>query len=193
MSNQTLINHNDSILIVIDAQPAFLDKLPESEQRPLVERICWLVGVADWLHIPLVVTAEDLPHLGGPASEIAQMLQDIIIHNKMIFGLASDPDIMADVARTRRNTAVLVGLETDVCVAQSALGLLELGYRVVAVADATGSPEPAHAAGLSRMHDAGVIILNTKSLYYEWMRTVEQVQCFRTERADLHVPAGMRL
>jgi nicotinamidase-related amidase len=193
MPDHSLVDHADSILIVIDAQPAFLDKLPATERRPLVERICWLVGVASWLHIPLVVTAEDLPHLGGPAPEIAQMLPEMRIHDKMIFGLANEPDIMADIAHTGRNTAVLVGLETDVCVAQSALGLLEQGYRVVAVADATGSPEPAHAAGLSRMRDAGVVIIHTKSLYYEWMRTVDQVHRFRTERSDLRVPEGMRL
>jgi len=193
MPDHSLIDHSDSILIVIDAQPAFLDKLFATEQRPLVERICWLIGVARWLHIPLVVTAEDLPHLGGPAPEIAQMLPEIPTHNKMIFSLAGDPDIMADIAHTGRNTAVLVGLETDVCVAQSALELLERGYRVVAVADATGSPEPAHSAGLNRMRDAGVIIVNTKNVYYEWMRTVDQVQRFRAERADLRAPEGMRL
>lgn len=189
-----LIDHHDSALIVIDAQPAFLDKLPEDERRALVSRICWLIGVATWLEAPLVVTAEDLPHLGGPLPEIARMLPaETPIHDKMIFGLADDLAILAAVERTGRNTAVLVGLETDVCVAQSALRLLQRGFRVVAVADATGSPGTAHAAGLARMRDAGVVILDTKGLYYEWLRTVEQAQRFRRERADLPIPEGMRL
>lgn len=193
MSDHTLIEPDDSVLIVIDAQPAFFNKLPATELCPLIERICWLIGVANWLHIPLVVTAEDVSHLGGVAPEIARMLPEISTFNKMIFGLADDPDILAAVDRTARKTAILVGLETDVCVAQSALGLLERGYRVVAVADATGSPETAHAAGLNRMRDAGVVIVNVKNLYYEWLRTVEQVRRFRTECADLKVPDGLRL
>lgn len=194
MADHLLIDHQDSALIVIDAQPAFLDKLPEDEQRALVSRIRWLIGVATWLKVPLVVTAEDLPHLGGPAPEIARLLPpETTAHDKMIFGLAGDPAILEAVERTNRKTAVLVGLETDVCVAQSALGLLEHGYRVVAVADATGSPGTAHAAGLARMRDAGVVILDTKGLYYEWLRTVEQTQRFRGERADLPIPEGMRL
>jgi hypothetical protein len=78
-------------------------------------------------------------------------------------------------------------------VAQSALGLLERGYRVVAVADATGAPEPAHTAGLSRMREAGVVIVHVKNLYYEWLRTVEQVRRFRTACADLVVPESLRL
>jgi nicotinamidase-related amidase len=193
MTGQRLIDHQDSVLIVIDAQPAFLDKLPEGKRRALVSRLCWLIGVATWLDIPLVVTAEDVPHLDGPMPEIARMLPDTPVFDKMIFGLADDPAILGAVARTNRNTIVLVGLETDVCVAQSALGLLERGYHVVAVADATGSPGSAHAAGLARMRDAGVVILDVKGLYYEWLRTVEQVQRFRTERADLPIPEGMRL
>jgi nicotinamidase-related amidase len=193
MSGQLLIDRDDSILIVIDAQPAFLDKLPTRERSALVSHLCWLIGVATWLKIPLVVTAEDLPRLGGVVPEVARMLPDTRPFNKMIFGLADDPAILAAVANTKRKTTILTGLETDVCVAQSALGLLERGYRVVAVADATGSPGTAHDAGISRMREAGVVIVNVRNLYYEWIRTVEQVRRFRTECANLLVPEGLRL
>lgn len=190
---QHLIERDESLLLVIDAQPAFFKKLPETEQQPLIERIAWLVGVAHWLHIPLVVTAEDLPHLGGPVPEIAAMLPEIRLHNKMVFNLADNPDILADVENTTRKTAILVGLETDVCIAQSALGLLAHGYHVAVVADATGSPATAHTAGLRRMRDAGVVVMTVKSLYYEWMRTVDQLRHFRTECPDLRAPDGLRL
>ncbi len=193
MADQLLIDRDDSILIVIDAQPAFLGKLAAKAERALLTRLCWLIGVANWLAIPLVVTAEDVPRLGGVAPELAQLLPDTPTFNKMIFGLADDPAILAAVVRTNRKTAILTGLETDVCVAQSALGLLARGYRVVAVADATGSPGTAHTAGLTRMRDAGVVIVNVKNLYYEWLRTVEQARRFRMECADLARPEGMRL
>lgn len=192
MPDHLLIDRDDSVLIVIDAQPAFLDKLPETERRALVSRLRWLIGVATWLGIPLVITAEDLPHLGGVTPELAHVLPDTRIFNKMIFGLAGDPAILGAVSDTKRKTAVVTGLETDVCVAQSALGLIERGYRVVTVADATGAPEPAHTAGLSRMREAGVVIVYVKNLYYEWLRTVEQVHRFRTECADLGAPEGVQ-
>ena len=193
MPDHTLIARDDSVLIVIDAQAAFLDKLPETERGLLLARMRWLIGVARWLRIPLVVTAEDVAHLGGIAPDLAPLVGDVVAHDKLVFGLADDPAILADVARTGRRTAVLIGLETDVCVAQSALGLLERGYRVVAVADATGSPGAAHAAGLSRMRDAGVVVVDVKNLHYEWLRTVEQVRRFRVECAHLGVPEGVRL
>jgi nicotinamidase-related amidase len=193
MSEPALIDCDDSILVVIDAQPAFLDRLPVAERRSVLGNICWLIGVARWLHIPCVVTAEEMPRLGSVAPEVAQALPETHVFDKMVFGLAGDPKILATVAGTGRKTAILVGLETDVCVAQSALGLLAQGFRVVAVADATGAPGVAHTAGLSRMRDAGAVVVNVKNLYYEWLRTVEQVRRFRSECGTLQLPEGLRL
>jgi nicotinamidase-related amidase len=189
MQRSALIDVEDSLLIVIDVQAAFLDKLPRDEAERLLRRVCWLIHVARCLDVPLVVTAEDSPNLGGVHPQVAQALPPSTpAHNKMRFGLAADPVILAAVRRTGRKTAVLVGLETDVCVAQSALGLLCEGYRVVVLADATGSPGTGHALGLDRMRDAGVQVLGFKGLYYEWLRTVERADRFRQQHAEIIPP-----
>jgi nicotinamidase-related amidase len=190
-----LIDVADSVLIVIDMQPPFLDKLPREDSQLLRNRICWLIGVAGWLHVPLVVTAEDIAREGGVDPQVARALPaGIHVHNKMVFDLAADPAILAAVAQTGRKTAVLVGMETDVCVAHSALGLLAHGYQVAVVADATGSPGTAHGFGLERAVGAGALVTSVKSLFYEWMRTVERARKFRTETArTLAIPDGVRL
>jgi nicotinamidase-related amidase len=192
MQRAQLIDPADSILIVIDVQDPFLDKLAPGARQPLVEHLRWLIGTARWLGIPIVATAEDIPALGGVTPAIADLLPPgTTIHNKLIFGLAADPAILAAVAATERRTAILVGLETDVCVTHSALGMAEHGFRVAVVADATGSPAPAHAAGLDRLRDAGITLLSTKGLYYEWLRTVERANRCRAEcTGALGVPAG---
>src|SRR5215212_8508466 len=192
---RTLINADDSLLIVIDVQPPFLDKLPREDSQLLRNRICWLIGVAGWLHVPLVVTAEDIAREGGVDPQVARaMPAGVQAYNKMVFNLAADPAILAAVAQSGRKTAVLVGLETDVCVAHSALGLLGYGYQVAVVADATGSPGPAHGIGLERAIGAGALITSVKSLFYEWMRTVERARQFRTATArTLALPEGVRL
>jgi nicotinamidase-related amidase len=195
MPRSKLIDVGDSILVVIDVQASFLDKLPPDEGRALNQRICWLIGVARWLHVPLVATAEDIPSLGGVDAQVERALPEgITVYNKLIFGLAGDPAILGALDQTGRRTAILVGLETDVCVAQSALGLLEQGYQVAAVADATGSPGTAHAFGIERLRDAGVTIVSTKGLFYEWVRTVEAALRWRAECFDaLGVPEGVQL
>jgi nicotinamidase-related amidase len=172
--SRSLIEVDDSILIVVDVQQVFLDKLPEEESAGLVTRIGWLVGVATRLGVPLVVTAEDIHHSGSVVPAIAQRLPPgTPIYDKRTFGLAANPEIRAAVKGSGRETAILVGLETDVCIAYSAIGLLQLGYQVAVVADGTASPGTGHAFGLERMRGAGTVITSVKGLYYEWMRTVE--------------------
>lgn len=192
---RSLIEVDDSSLIVIDVQTTFLAKLPRAEGQTLNNRICWLIGVASWLQVPLMVTAEDVLREGSVDPQVTRALPaGTEVYNKMVFDLAADPAIMAAVEQTGRKTAVLVGLETDVCVAHSALGLIAHGYQVAAVADAIGAPGTAHAFGLERMRAAGVLVTSVKSLFYEWLRTVERARQFRAERwRTLGAPDGIIL
>ena len=105
----------------------------------------------------------------------------------------ASPEIMDVVGASGRGTVVLVGLETDVCVSHSALGLLEAGYAVAVVADATGSPGTGHQFGLERMRDAGVAVLGAKNLYYEWVPTVERANELAERVRALGVPEGVIL
>ena len=194
MTNHQLIDVDDSLFIVIDVQSNFTAKLEARQSRMFLERVCWLIGVAHWCGVPLIVTVEDMAQAGGPAPEVQRVLPpDTPIFNKMTFNLADQADILAAIVRTGRQTAVLVGLETDVCIMQSALGLMAHGYRAVVIADATCSPGEAHAAGLARLRAAGVLITDTKGLFYEWLRTVERSRRFAAECPSLELPTGLVL
>jgi nicotinamidase-related amidase len=192
MRISSLLDVNDSLVIAIDIQPSFVKKENPTEKNPLLQRMCWVIKVANWLNIPLIVTAEDISHSGNIADEVAQLLPpDTKIYNKMVFGLAAQSDILDAVQQTQRKTAVLIGYETDVCVAHSALGLMDLGFKVAVVADATGSPGNNHQVGLERIRGAGGIIVSAKSLYYEWIRTVAKSNEF--EGLGIPTPEGMTL
>jgi len=192
MSISSLLDVNDSLLIAIDIQPSFVKKENTAESNPLLQRMCWVIKVANWLSVPLIVTAEDIHHSGNISDEVAEVLPpDTKIYNKIIFGLTAQNDILEAVQQTNRKTAVLIGYETDVCITHSALGLIDLGYKVVVVADATGSPGNAHQIGLDRIRGAGGIIVSAKSLYYEWIRTVEKSNEF--EGLGIPTPEGMIL
>ena len=191
MDTSGLLEAGDSVLVVIDVQAAFTRKLAPADARAIVARTAWLVGAAGWLGIPVVVTAEDVPRLGGPVDEVAQRLAPgTPVHDKLVFDLTGEPRIVEAIQGTGRHTAVLAGFETDVCVAHSAIGLLGQGYRVVAVADCCGSP--GHQAGLGRMAAAGVLVLPLKSVLYEWLRTVARSRRFRAEYvAQWPLPEGL--
>jgi nicotinamidase-related amidase len=190
---RSLINADDSVLIAIDIQDAFLNKLPKVDSEKLVNRARWLMAVAGWLTIPLIVMGEELNEQPLAPKLVQSLPAGTPVFNKMVFGLAHQPDILAAVEGTGRKTAVLIGLETDVCVAQSALGLMEQGYRVAVVADVVGSPQNGQEIGLNRTREAGVIVVSLKSLFYEWMRTVEQVTRFHQECPGMREPDGIVL
>ncbi len=188
-THQQLTDRDDSVLIVVDVQRSFVDKLDEDVAGPLLNRIRWTVEIAGRLKIPVVVTAEDIESVGTTIPFIAEVLPDgTTEHDKMTFGLCGDPLILGAVESTGRRTAVLVGFETDVCVMQSALGLLQHGFRVVVLSDATGSPGECHQAGMSRMRDAGVVISTVKGTFYEWVRTLH----FADEHLDSEIWSGDR-
>jgi nicotinamidase-related amidase len=184
----------ESLLILVDIQDYFLDKLEPTLAAHVVARIGWLMQVAHWLDIPMLATAEEIDRHGGLSAQLQPHLPPgTPVLNKTHFGLAGQPDILSAVQDTGRTTAVLVGLETDVCVAQSALGLLDEGFRVAAIADATASPGPAHQFGIERMRDAGAAILSVKGLFYEWMGDVGREAQFWGENSEIVVPEGLEL
>src|SRR5262245_23625189 len=96
--NHSLIEADDSVFIVIDVQDHFLAKLEKTQSQSVIERICWLAGVANWLGIPIIATAEDIDRTGPASNELKQALgPNVPIRNKMIFGLADQSDLLADV------------------------------------------------------------------------------------------------
>jgi nicotinamidase-related amidase len=132
--------------------------------------MAWLVAVAVRLGIPVVVTEEEPERNGRTDARIGSGAPAL---RKPTFGLAGTPEILAAVRATGRSTAVLVGAETDVCVAQSAIGLRDEGFNCVVVEDATYSPGEMHERGLRRLEGAGIGRNHTKGVTYEWLRSVE--------------------
>ena len=170
-----------SCLVVIDVQQYFLDKLSLERRAPLVERIAWLMRTAALLDIPVIATAEDVERNGPLVPELARHLPDDApaVFNKMVFGLRGQEDIRVAVEATGRDCFVLTGLETDVCVAQSALGLRAAGYQVAVVCDACASPAPHHEHGLQRLRGSDVVLTAVKTVFYEWARDLETTHWLR--------------
>ncbi len=193
--NGRLLDVDDSILCVIDVQPGFVDKIGEAEGRgPFVERVVWVVALANALGVPTVVTEEESAHNGPTLPEIVERLPDPTQRfAKPTFGLADVPEILAAVEATGRRTAILVGMETDVCVAHSALGLLDRDFRVAVVRDAVLAPGGAHDDGVERMRAAGATLIGAKGLLYEWVRTVDAARKLQAAVRAVPVPDGLIL
>jgi nicotinamidase-related amidase len=173
-----LIDRAESVLVVVDTQPGFVAKEEPhaAAAAATIERAIWLATVARLLDIPAVVTEEAPEREGHTEPRLLERLgAEVPVLTKPTFGLAECPEIVHAVLETKRSTTVLMGFETDVCVSQSAIGLVDLGFRVVVVADASYTQTTAqHEFGLRRMGQAGVELVHCKGVAFEWMRTVEQ-------------------
>jgi nicotinamidase-related amidase len=171
-------------MIVIDVQPAFLARVDAGLRDGLTDRIAFLTLSARHAGIPVLATVESPADWGGLHDDLVAPLAGAPVIDKGVFGLADDPAVWPLVEVSGRRTAVLTGLETDVCVAQSALGLLDRGLAVACVVDAVASPGTAHAFGLERMRAAGVLMVGAKQVHYEWMRTVAAARAFLQDRGQ---------
>jgi nicotinamidase-related amidase len=177
----TLIDRSDSLLIVVDTQPGFVshnarNELESQAAEAALERLVWLAGIASLLEIPAIVVEAEPDRYGSTEPHLLGRLPpDTPVFARTTFGLAASPEIVTAIRAAGRNTAVLVGFETDVCVAQSAIGLGDLGLRAVVVEDATYSArERQHQRGLQRIAGAGVELNHCKGLAFEWLYTVDQ-------------------
>jgi nicotinamidase-related amidase len=168
-----LVDRADSVLVIVDAQPGFA---AGARGDAVIDAVAWLAGVAALLDIPVVVT-EERPEREGPTDpRITRRLPaGTPVLTKDTFGLGGAPDVVAAIRATGRGTAVLTGFETDVCVAQSAIGLVDLGLRTVVLEDACFTNADAqHVLGLARLAGAGVERNHVKGMVFEWLREVDR-------------------
>jgi len=170
-----LIDPADSILLVIDLQEGFLQKLTAPRREAIIDHCRFVVEVAARLSVPVFATVEDPAKNGMTTERVRACFEpDLAERDKRFFGLCSQMDLRDAILAQPKRTAVLIGMDTDVCVLQSAVGLRAAGFRTVIVSDATEAPGPARDQGLSRAAALGVEIVATRGLYYEWVRSLDR-------------------
>jgi nicotinamidase-related amidase len=193
VASSALLDRKRCCLAVIDVQAFFLVKLPLDQREPLVARIAWLMQVARALEIPILATAEDIQRDGPLVPELEKLLDPgRPAFNKMVFGLHDQSDIRTAVKALGRDQFVLTGLESDVCITHSALGLKAAGYDVAVTVDACASPPPHHDIAMARLRDAGLTMTTVKGVYYEWLRDLETLAAVKA-KIGTALPPGLTL
>jgi nicotinamidase-related amidase len=161
--------------VLVDVQDFFLRALPPAERTRIKETTAQFLGLLTHLGCPVVATIE------RPVEEKGTLPQTLLLYaktppivlEKEFFDLTAEPRALERVASLGRDQVVLAGSETDVCVLQSCLGLLEKGYEVFVVEDLVFSSSGETDAAIGRMRDAGAVIVTYKTLFHEFLRSVE--------------------
>jgi len=176
----TMAEVQDSFLLVIDVQQRLLAAMPDGVQAPLIKQLGVLLQAADSLTIPVAITEQYPKGLGPTEAELLQLSPSKTAIEKTCFSCADADEFMTTLRTSRRRSVILTGMETHICVLQTALALQGQGYQVFVVEDGVCSrtPQNQHNA-LQRMRQAGVIITNTESVLFEWLADAKHPE-FRT-------------
>ncbi len=159
-------------LIVVDMQEKLLPPIWEKER--FVRNAQLLIRLAGILKIPAVVTVQYAKGLGNTVPEIASLLPDSSPIDKLTFSCFGSDAFCSLLKRLpgQRTTILLCGMETHICVMQTALGGLREGYLVHVAADAVSSRSELNwRIGLDRMRAAGAILSSTEMMIYELLRS----------------------
>jgi nicotinamidase-related amidase len=159
-------------LIVIDIQEKLLPPIFQKEQ--LIRNSQLLIRVAKCLNIPAIITTQHARGLGGTVPEIASLLPESQPIDKQMFSCFGSDAFCSSLRRlpNHRHTVLVCGMESHICVAQTALAALREGYLVHVASDAVSSRQEWNwKIGLERMRAAGAVISSTEMIMYELLRS----------------------
>lgn len=157
------------LLMAVDLQEKLLPAIPAA--AGVVEQTRKLLRFAHLLDLPVVWTEQYPKGLGPTVPEIASELEGHTPLEKTAFGCLGDEAIARAVRDTGRRQLLLAGVETHVCVMQTALAALASGFQVYVVRDAVASRTTLqYEAGLERMRDAGARLVTAEMAMFEILR-----------------------
>lgn len=163
-----LLEKDKSCLLLIDVQEKLTPHVRESEA--LISRCQWMIRLATELNVPLLVS-EQYPRGLGATIEPLRILVSRAKHvEKVHFSCFREQDFQQCLQNMNKKQFVLIGIETHVCVLQSAMDLKKAGHEVFVVVDAVSSrSELDHKYGLKRMKQAGIQLITSEMVFFEWV------------------------
>jgi len=161
--------------LLIDVQNFFLSQVDKRLRSKIITNTKNFVRLLGHFEIPIIVTLErPLGQNGSLPREVAKYLSAFSkSFEKDFFDLCKEKKIRSHLSRLKKKQVIVAGCETDVCILQSCLGLLSLGYEVYVVEELLFSSSVNVHAAMTRMQAEGAIFLTYKSLYYELVESVE--------------------
>lgn len=161
-----LLSADKSSLLVVDLQEKLLPTIPQADALLQSSRL--LIDAARLMEVPVHCTQQYPKGLGETVPLIQEGLPEAI-RDKTMFSCRECLDVFQNPMDEQRHQVVIVGIETHVCVLQTALDLQAIGMDCFLVVDATASRFALdREIALQRMEAAGVTLTTTESVLFEW-------------------------
>ena len=163
-----LISRERSLLLIVDIQEKLAPAIDQGAAAIINNQR--LISAAQQLVVPVFVSEQYVKGLGASVSAIKDVAVNAHFFEKIHFSCTRQPGVLEKLKATGRPQVILTGMETHVCVLQTAMGLREAGFDVFLVANAASSRTPeSRTLAIARMRDCGVHIVTTEMVVFEWL------------------------
>lgn len=167
-----LCDATQSQLVVIDIQGRLAGVMSDADRERVIRNAGILIQAAALIGVPQIVT-EQYPRGLGPTEEAvaSHFLGELAPVEKTCFACSASEQFSDVLQGSGKKQVILTGMESHVCVLQTAMELIAEGYSVFVVEDAVCSrSEFHHRNAMERMRAAGVVVTNHESVLFEWLR-----------------------
>ena len=165
------LNIKNCLILIIDIQEKLKAAVFNSDSVTNRARI--LSKAAEILNLPVIITEQYPKGLGNTIPEIKENLntENIKIFEKKSFNALIEPEIKKSIKNCGRKNIVVCGIETHICVYQTAMALVNAGYNVTLAADVCGSrSEYEHNMAIDNMRTENVKIKTTEMILFEFLK-----------------------
>ncbi|MCX7117652.1 MAG: hydrolase [Legionellales bacterium] len=163
-----LLDKDKSGFILVDVQEKLTPLVLNA--TALVQRCEWLMRLVKAMDVPMLVSEQYPRGLGKTVESLQVLMKGVPSIEKVHFSCYREPKSISLWEDLGRKQVVLAGIETHVCVLQTAMDMHALGFDVFVVADAVSSRhEVDHRYGLKRMKQAGIQLVTAEMVFFEWV------------------------
>ena len=171
-TKKLLCNVENSCLMIVDIQEKLSVVMPEKVINRFKSNADVLLTAADRLNVPVIVTMQYPKGLGDVENFVKDKLNEKSkCFEKTSFSCLGAEGLLEHLEKLNKKQIIMIGLESHICVLQSAIELTEKGYDVFVVSDAIASRKlTSYETSLTRLEQANIWLLNTESVLFEWLR-----------------------
>jgi nicotinamidase-related amidase len=167
-----MLDRNRTILLVVDVQGRLAGLM--HDKQALYENLKLIIHGIRAMNIPVLWAEQNPRGLGPTVAEIAETLEGLAPIAKSSFSCWLNEAFAGALKASGRRQVLIAGIETHVCVYQTAMDLTAAGYEVEIVADAVSSRKPENKnLALEKLRQAGVKITSVEMALFELLRVAE--------------------
>ncbi|MCY1641420.1 hydrolase [Methylorubrum sp. SL192] len=167
----SLLRHEDSVLVLIDHQPYQLTNLNSHDPHMVVNNTTALAKSAKVFGVPTILTSVIAERGGVIFPQVTDVFPGQEVIDRTFINTWEDEKVVDAVKATGRKQLIVAGLWTEICVAMPAIQAAGEGWDVTVITDASGGVSvEAHEVAIQRMIRAGVNMMTWLALAAEWQR-----------------------